>query len=93
MTLYMFRVLATNPPHYQLSKWSDDLSEGQLPADVYTIFRNSCDCPAHIPFCKHLAMAKQLREKGWNLNGLVWDDTNNTFTRFMGAVRAKELYE
>ena len=78
MTLYMWKVLETEPPHYQLSKWEDPQSE--RPSDVYEIRRNWCDCPAHVAFCKHLAMAKELRESGRIKSGLIFDDRTNTYT-------------
>jgi len=85
MTVYLWRVMSESPPHYQCSKWDPDFSD-KLPKEVYYIFRNSCDCPAHVPFCKHLAQAKDCRDRGISLDGLVYDDQQpSKFFRFMGS--------
>lgn len=84
MTLYMFRQMQVEPPLHELSKWSNDLAENRdVPSDVYRLQRNYCDCPAHVPHCKHLALQKRFRDAGIPLSGLVYDDTKDTYTRFI----------
>lgn len=48
---------------YQCTKWDDDRKD---PLDTYTVEHSGrswkCDCPAHVPFCRHSEMVSEMVE-------------------------------
>lgn len=68
---YAFREV--KPGCYEVSGF-DPLEVGVQKS--YEILNNSCSCPAHVPFCKHLRMLSSLKDSGSEVGKFINDETS-----------------
>lgn len=91
---YTFRQITTST--YEVTKWEDDRA---IPLDTFNVTRKRnafyCDCPAHVPNCRHIKMLREMVECDCIQESFLWyyDDNGwqsaHDFIKFWPALESK----